>query len=262
MPSSSRKKNKGKERKAKKEAEEAESKRVTMYNYWSNWASGIGSTCNIVQCNHGFDTTIPDISHPVSSFFTEYFLSNDVRDTLQRHIEAFNDSDRKLAIDMLTLIGANLILHKSTADFVTVKEAAFAIMLLEKYGKFDDFYSLLNSRDITTKIGNLNIHKKNTNNNRDMLKFFRKRMNCKCLKKMHLEARKTQQKLGVCFHCNQMKERDLLMVCSRCRVDQYCSRKCQVAASAKHRVHCDRHVEAHQQTMANDSSLSNEQFEG
>ena len=68
---------------------------------------------------------------------------------------------------------------------------------------------------------------------------------------MHLEARKTSPiKMGGCDYCGELKERALLMVCSRCMVDQYCSRKCQVAASSKHRSDCDVYVEAQELTMA------------
>jgi len=77
MPASSRKRNKGKDRKAKKE----ESKRVTLYNTWQKWACGdMGRNRISIQCNHGVDTTIPDISHPISSFITEYFHSDDILD--------------------------------------------------------------------------------------------------------------------------------------------------------------------------------------
>ncbi len=64
---------------------------------------------------------------------------------------------------------------------------------------------------------------------RDLLKFYRKRMDCKCLKKMHLEARKSTPKTGRCTHCNAEEERVNLSVCSRCKINQYCSRECQVA---------------------------------
>ena len=73
----------------------------------------------------------------------------------------------------------------------------------------------------------------------DALKFFRKRTSCSCLKDMHLEARKTLPKTGICYHCKERKERTLLMVCSRCRITQYCSRECQIADWSRHKVYCD-----------------------
>ena len=74
---------------------------------------------------------------------------------------------------------------------------------------------------------------------RDVLKYYRKRTICKCLKRMHLEARKACPKMGTCNGCLEEKERALLMVCSRCGVGQYCSRACQVSDWSNHRRYCD-----------------------
>lgn len=73
---------------------------------------------------------------------------------------------------------------------------------------------------------------------RDTLKFLRKRTTCKCLKKMHLEARKTIPKMGLCWNCKEEKNRVSLSVCSKCMVIQYCSRECQVAAWPGHKEFC------------------------
>ena len=236
MPASSRKRNKGRDRKAKKAAEKKEAVRIMAYNRWCNWARGEG----FVNCNHGLVTTLPDLSHPVSSFITEYFLSDDIKDTLQTHAEALSDSHRKLAVHILKNIGANFMLCKIGDG----REVAFALLVLEKYGESPvrDFDLTTRSRDVTKKAGCLTM----SGTDRDLLKFYRKRMSCKCLKKMHLEARKTQPKLGLCENCKEVKERRLLMVCSKCRISQYCSRKCQIAVSSEHRLHCDLRVRAEQ----------------
>jgi len=129
-------------------------------------------------------------------------------------------------------------------------------LLLENYDEkvsssLDDNYHLAKyNRIVASKDRDLG-ERHSSKNNRDVMKFYRKRMNCSCLKKMHLEARKTIPKMGKCDHCGVVKERALLMVCSRCMIDQYCSRECQVLASPKHREDCDKYVKAHQQTMSN-----------
>ena len=74
---------------------------------------------------------------------------------------------------------------------------------------------------------------------RDALKFYRKRIMCKCLKKMHLEARKSTPKMGNCCGCGKEMERVLLSVCSRCMVMHYCTRECQIADLPGHRKECD-----------------------
>ena len=258
MPSSSRKKNKGRDRKAKK----AEAERVANYNTWQGWASGrnMGATGEHVQCSHGLEATVPDISHPVSSFISDYLLRDNVRDTLQANEEVWNnDNHRKLARDILVRIGATHLLDNEIVMTVIQDTHLYgvslawgittAILILENYdemvGSLDVNYGVAKyNRIVASKDRDLG-EKHSSKSNRDVIKFYRKRMKCSCLKKMHLEARKTQPKLGKCDYCNAEKERTLLMVCGRCMIDQYCSRECQVAASLDHRSKCDMFVWAH-----------------
>ena len=93
---------------------------------------------------------------------------------------------------------------------------------------------------------------------RDCLKFYRKRTMCKCLKKMHLEARKTLPKLGKCWHCKKEVERSALSLCSICKVMQYCSRECQVADWPVHERICVEYVHAHKQYVTVQQSNKNE----
>jgi len=95
--------------------------------------------------------------------------------------------------------------------------------------------SLLDAQNLPRRIFQRSV----SSDMRDALKFFRKRTACKCLKKLHLEARKTTPKMGRCGNCSQEKERVSLSVCSRCMATQYCSRECQVAAWPKHKKGCD-----------------------
>ena len=77
MPS--RKKNKGKERKAKKaelEREKIESIRALVHETWTGWTRGIGlDGRQISQCNHGCDS-IPDNNHPVTNFIDGFYSRN------------------------------------------------------------------------------------------------------------------------------------------------------------------------------------------
>ena len=248
MPASSRKRNKGKDRKAKKE----ESKRIEMYNDWQVWATCmtllISGTRQVVElCNHGLVPVLPEESHPVSRFITDFFTVNeDLNIILQRHPEVrINDNYRKMTTDILTRIDTNCLIEGGEQPFGA--NVAKAIIIIENYGKTGDYLSTVTSRSVATKCRELSCH--NGSIKRDFLKFYRKRMKCKCLKELHLEARKTLPKLGRCHNCGVIKERRLLMVCSRCMVAPYCSRDCQVAASSGHREDCDMHVWAHQRTI-------------
>ena len=139
-----------------------------------------------------------------------------------------------MAANIFLSIGTNLLLEKQRVNFLLVSHA---ILFLENYDG-ESIVSTLNSRAVITKIRDIS----GSCSERDLLKFYRKRTTCSCLKKMHLEARKTLPKLGECSHCKERKERSLLMVCSRCRVPQYCSKKCQIADWPRHKAcSCDKY---------------------
>ena len=256
----SRKRNKGKERKAKQE----ETKRAVVRNFWHGWAPRDGkllvNNAIITRCDHTLSTTmISGIngSHPVSSFMDDLFvnwlekdisLTGNLFNTLQ-HQQVWNDSSyRNEAIKLLLQLGTNLLLvHDGVVQQISlIHNATFVaqvIVVLEKYGIAGEINLAIN-----VSIAKLNdLYLEEDSKWRDLLKFFSKRINCSCLKKMHSEARKTMPKLGICHHCHESKERALLMVCSRCKVHQYCSRQCQVANWSSHWELCDTYVDAHEQ---------------
>ena len=255
MPATSRKRNKGKDRKAKKE----ETERVKMHNMWQSWARG-GMGGISIQCNHGFgELVLPEKSHPVSKFIDSFCLTT-FEDAFLKHPEVKNDDNyRKMAADILTTIGANL-LYTGIRENIGRKGDQFIINTVLAINVFENYDETLevnsNSMNPIVSAKDRDLMCGSTSVRRDLLKFYRKRMSCSCLKKMHLEARKTQpKKLGACGHCNEIKERSLLMVCSKCRISQYCSRDCQVAASPEHRADCDNYVKAlGQHTLSNDTT--------
>lgn len=119
---------------------------------------------------------------------------------------------------------------------------AHCIVILEHYDGLGSINPAVNRRGSISKRRDLQPYISSTW--RGVFKFYRKRTTCKCLKKMHLEARTTTPKVGLCWYCKEEKERVLLSVCSRCMVDQYCSRECQVADWSEHKKDCDAYVKA------------------
>ena len=105
MPPSSRKRNKGKERKAKQQAKKEENERVRAHRFWRN---GLG----ITGCIHGCGVMISD-DHPVSSFMDQYYINFHRKDMtvsenlgylFQTHTQIWNnESYRKLAIGILAI---------------------------------------------------------------------------------------------------------------------------------------------------------------
>jgi len=266
MPS--RKRNKGKERKAKKAELEAEvivRKRAMARKAWQGWArverDVIRSAQFITQCNHGCALMIPDdANHPVTSFVDVLFMNcffgqgkhtvDNLDDSFGTQLAVWNDDrHRKITIDLMIVIATNMILGK--ADVLRVpRDIAYAVMMLENYDGSGEIDSTINSRVVATKIRDFGCG--GSGSPRDVLKFYRKRTTCKCLKDMHLEARKTHPKLGECTRCEVVKERRLLMVCSKCRYSEYCSRKCQTADWSRHKCSCDIFCDAHQRSRRND----------
>ena len=242
MPPSSRKRNKGKERKAKK-ADKVEIERASANEFWQGWRK------DNVGCMHGSDASIAD-NHPVSKFIDEFFiqwrrqkkLADILQDMLLTHSQVWkDDNDRELVTHALTTIGTNMLLMD---DYVNkgALDIAKTISLLEHYDSSEGpgLSSSLYSRPAASKLRD--IENGTISIKRDLLKFYRKRISCKCLKRMHLDARKTIPKMGRCYYCNVEKQRASLFVCSECMVSQYCSRECQVANWPRHEFYCDAYV--------------------
>ena len=243
MPS--RKRNKGKDRKVRKaqqEAEKAELERARVHGVWTGWARGVDirSGRKVSQCKHGLDLTIPnDTDHPVVKFLDALYMNfankkKGFKDIFQPHLrDAWeNNINKKMTINIMMSIGTNLLLsedEKGAHDLIPT------LVTLEGYVGRGDISQY--SRTSARKIRYIGSGGQNSMK-RDTKKFYRKRIACKCLKEMHLEARKSPPKLGVCYHCKEVKERALLMVCGRCRISQYCSRECQIASWPRHKCDC------------------------
>ena len=239
MPASSRKRNKGKDRKAKQLAKKEESERAYANGFWRSRA-----TCG--ECDHGCKVAISN-DHPVSSFMDQYCMnmgeksmvvSQALRELFKSHPQIWNNEGyRKLVIDVLIRFGTNLLLGEGSNRNPSVCIATSIVVLEHFNGDTDDIDSIISKQVVTSKWRDLQPDL--SSSNRDALKFFRKRTTCKCLKKMHLEARKTIPKMGKCRHCKEEMDRELLHVCGRCMVEQYCSRECQVANWPEHWEVCD-----------------------
>lgn len=63
---------------------------------------------------------------------------------------------------------------------------------------------------------------------RAVTKFFAKRISCSCLKEKCKQSN-SLQKLGECSYCHQQMDCSKLLLCSRCKLCQYCSKMCQTA---------------------------------
>ena len=242
----SRKKNKGKERKAKKE----ENKKAERRSRWEGIARGEDeNNKKVMQCDHGCTVEIPDsLDHPVANFMDELFAKGDWATDdwflcLCSNANLWsNDNYRNMTTDILLIIGANLLLGSTITNVPAVIAIASAIVFLENCNETKLMNEVIYSRGVAAKIRDIR-----GGNMRDVLKFYSKRTSCSCLKKVYSDARKTLPKVGKCFHCCEVKERALLSICSKCRINQYCSRECQVAHWPCHEKCCDIRVRSYKQ---------------
>ena len=202
MVSSSRKKNKGRDRKAKKEADRVEAERSNARNKWCRWAKGenIASTGKTITCKHGC-TVLP---LAVTDFMDTVYSGSAKRmtDVIDLHPEVWNDDTYKeSAKNIIVRVGTNMLLSKD-ANVAGIITLARFIVSLEQYDGSNSLHTApINSREGQTKMRDLNPDTRSIR--RDALKFFSKskRIPCSCLKKMHQEARRTQPKVGLCYGC-------------------------------------------------------------
>ena len=188
MPS--RKRTKGQEQKAKKK-EVAEKHRAFQRLTWQGWALGEDDNKKVVHCNYGLNVTIPDDDHPVSKFMDTLYLIGNLENVFQRHPQLCkNESDRNLTVS----IAVTNLLYPKDGNMAVIANAAYAIVILENCDEVDDFNSVVCNQTVATKIRDL--HNGGSGQERDMLKFFSKRISCSCLKKRHSVARRTHPKLG------------------------------------------------------------------
>ena len=146
MPAS-RKRNKGKERKAK----QAVKKQEIVHSLWRGWVIGDPHQGQIINCNHSCSLQeVLSNSHPVANFMDAYFVNwlykqmeslNEILiDLFQSHRGVFNsDNYRNMAIRCLIRIGTNMVLKNfSTSSAMAV---AKVVKVLEQYKGTDDITS-------------------------------------------------------------------------------------------------------------------------
>jgi len=223
MPSS-RKRTKGQERK----------KHAATRQQWESWTRGN-------TCNHGCNV-IPPPEHAVSKFMNslwEYNLGKTsspverMAFTFKHHNPIMRDSKlRKMAIALMLRVATDMLLDADHRNRdIDGGGEAVEILLLEECDGVDFYSTVMKSwgsiRDLTG------------GGEREMIKFFHKRIQCTCLTNLYMNAKKSQPvKLGTCDCCNEKKDRRSLLLCGRCRSVNYCNKHCQATHYAEHESIC------------------------
>jgi hypothetical protein len=142
-------------------------------------------------------------------------------------------------MDILVAMGTNYILFLDT-DENGIKLAgrlAMTIFMLEEYnGNGKEYFDLAMCK------ANLLAGDVNSGGEREIIRFYLKRISCTCLKAKYSLAKKSQPtRTSECNICKQVKVRSSMMLCERCRVRQYCCEECQAADWPIHKTIC-RHI--------------------
>ena len=240
MPS--RKKARGRQKRAKKEA----TRTVEQRSLWEPTVVAAGGT---VPCEHMLAVLprIPPEGPAISlmnclageGFFNKATRYTGTTELCFRLAVRFpevreEDNERALAIDLLlafvhdSAVEGESWFHKSHYNQVAI---CCMIYLLELLGTYSDL-SVVRRR--AAKTGNNLID----GNRRDIVKFVAKRLPCTCLKELHHAVRKKVAKVGTCFGCKEKFPRSQLHVCTGCRYTIYCSRECQWAHWPHHKQYC------------------------
>jgi hypothetical protein len=212
---------------------------------WRIWAQE-GS-----RCAHGCPV-LPAPEHALSHFMDAlwahssavqkscYFVTHPSTNT---HFDNYrqvwdNATLRKLESDILVAIGTNIILsinHLDRLNKSVMNHLALTIFMLEQYngnGK-DDF-------NLAMRKASLVADDLSYGGEREVVRFFLKRISCPCLKAKYSLIKNIIQhtRMSGCSSCKQAKVRSSVMHCGRCKVVQYCCRECQAADWPNHKGLC------------------------
>ena len=238
MPS--RKRQKGKERRAKaatQTADQDESEKVD----WSQLG-------RLGECNHGCPIIAP--RHSVSDLVNDVleaasdenkFITDSMKLSLERHPQLWNDKEnRKMAMHILISFTVNYILNGEIIE--AGRPMASALLFLSNYdglGSLDTaaYVCAALRRDIVC------------GNDREILRFFSKRIPCSCLKDLYKQSKRTLLKDGCCQNCKRVLHRSELMVCGNCRIIQFCSKECQRECWPEYKIWCSGYVAWKQSTV-------------
>ena len=216
----------------------------------SHWVEMLSLKKNKKTCKHGCNIPSPD--HVVAKFMNDYTLMN-LREKprwdrmnflFDENYESIavveNSKQRNMAILIMASIGTNIILDmQDTRKIERAIIVAEDILLMETIEK-DLKVPRYARNDPAVRNIFWTIDKLKGGGQREVIRFFSKRIACNCLKQSYEEAKKAQPtRLGICAQCGPGKDRDSLLLCQRCKYVQYCSRECQKAHWPEHKLVCE-----------------------
>ena len=145
------------------------------------------------------------------------------------------DSKLDTVVTKLFFLGTQMILYPGD-NLAAQLCAAFAFYFEE--------WIACEVRKTKADINWTKVHELRTADDHTLVKFYRKRIPCSCLDKKYKQV-KSVKKMGLCYnpncsHPEGKVERSKMFSCTRCGAANYCSVECQRADWKEHRKECDK----------------------
>ena len=254
MPS--RKKAKGKARRAAKQAKEEESQAVVAA---ANQRQGGGPPLEAQQrlqinstatkCSHGIVHLSPDDKKICKDFLiifiTVYNAGGDeVGESLNRAYKATAQTYPNVYPSKLDSV-VSILLNNGTQCILEGDNHYAPCFAM--FARFFEEYLAVEVHETKATINWAKIYELNGADVHTLVKYYRKRISCSCLDEKYNEV-KSVTKMGMCYNVNcglpnQMVERSTMLYCTRCGDVNYCSIECQKAAWEGHKEFCDQIAE-------------------
>jgi len=235
-------------------------KEALKTSYWMSLARGdalrrvppLSFSCRI-DCTHGCGS-LPSDGSPSIVFqdsvvaFVNSIFVDDLNDSMPQFCkksfvsftDVWEDEDLKSNVaNILIKMGVNQILLKrdeGERSKISVSDT-FLLFLCDLIVVLEQHRPGANIRASLAK-GMRKLYILEGGNERDILKFFSRRVNCDCLKEVYSAARRNLPKVGKCPGCDATFERNQLFECTGCKSRCYCSKECQETDYPNHVFEC------------------------
>ena len=205
------------------------------------------------HCEHGISTPSDAICHSVLDTYQCFWQRiTETNQHMRSLVESINvtiaishpqvwrcTSTREIVFKFMCATGANLVLALINCATVSrdhdswdkTLKISFLVSILEGYDEANgDLSVALTGKGISNKGAVASYMKMIGGGTRELVKFYKKRLPCHCLKEIYVDMKASMPKTSMCYRCHDIIERSNIQVCGGCKKAQYCSRRCQVSA--------------------------------